>query len=166
MKSGFVILFALLLPVVCWSKDLDRFCYPAGGESGNVCYVSVNTLISKGVAFNGKVVLVTGYFAYSSAPILFASKDDFLSSNTASGLFISMPKNISLAKRLYGLNHQFVTLKGRFEARRIDLMSNGGLIASGRIYDISALQDNFEPWGYYGVPPPPHTGSGVKKRSK
>jgi hypothetical protein len=119
-----------------------------------MCFVSINTLIARGDIFDGKIVIVEGYFAYADVPVLFSTKDDFLVSNTASGLVVSMPDDRILFKRLYGLNHRPVILTGRFSASPVDLFSNQGFKASGRIYDITKVSDAFMPWGYLEHAPP------------
>lgn len=149
-------LFFALVTCVCRAGDLDRFCFPIGGERGGVCYVSINTLISRGKDFDGRTVIIHGYFAYSNISIIFSSKDDFLTSNTANGLLVSMPNNETLINKLYGLNHRMVIIRAKFSATPADLMGNQGYRVSGRLYDISSVDDSFMPWGYLEHAPPPY----------
>lgn len=158
------VLALLLILMSCPSKagGLERFCFPMGGEKDPVCYVSIDTLISRGEDFNGRTVIVQGYFAYSGVSIIFASRDDFLSSNIANGVVVSMPSNDVLLNRLYGLNHRMVMLRAKFSATPVDLMGNQGYRASGRLYDLTEVSDSFLPWGYAEHVPPPHAGKSEK----
>lgn len=158
------VLTLLLILMSCTSRagSLERFCFPLGGEKDPVCYVSIDTLISRGEDFNGRTVIVQGYFAYSVVSMIFASRDDFLSSNTANGLVVSMPSNDILLNRLYGLNHRPVMLRAKFSATPVDLMGNQGYRASGRLYDLTKVSDSFLPWGYTEHAPPPYTGKNGK----
>lgn len=152
----FLIIFLTLTTCACWAADLARFCFRMGGEKEEVCYVSIHTLISRGEDFNGRTVIVQGYFAYSSASIIFSSKDDFLTSNTANGLLVSMPENKVLMSKLYDLNHRVVLLRAKFSATPADLMGNQGYKVSGRLYNIMSVDDSFMPWGYLEHEPPPY----------
>jgi hypothetical protein len=150
-----LLLFLTLVTCICRAGDLDRFCFAMGGEEV-VCYVSINTLISRGKDFEGQTVITHGYFAYSNVSIIFSSRDDFLTSNTANGLLVSMPKSDALMERLYSLNHRMVMLRAKFIATPADLMGNQGYRVSGRLYDIKSVDDSFMPWGYLEHEPPPY----------
>lgn len=154
MKVAMVLLL-ILMPCICKAGNLDRFCFPMGGEKEPVCYVSIATLIARGEEFDGRIVIVQGYFAYSDASVIFASKDDFLSSNTANGLYVVLPDDSALLKKLYGLNHNMVVLRAKFSAKPVDLLSNQGYWSSGRLYDLMGVGDSFGPWGYMEHVPPP-----------
>ena len=163
MKSVLVLLL-ILMPCVGRTADLDRFCFPMGGARESVCYVSISMLVSRGEEFNGRTVIVQGYFAYSGISMIFSSIDDFLSSNTANGLMVSMPDSDTLLNKLYGLNHRMVMVKAKFSAVPVDLMGNQGYRASGRLYDLMQVSDSFMPWGYTEHEPPPYPRKKADRR--
>lgn len=149
-------MLALLLAVCSGSamaSDIDRFCLKLGDIREQVCTVSMSTLIATGQDFDGRLVSVTGYFAYADIPILFATKDSFQSSNVADGVAISMPKNPRLASKLYGLDHGFVQIMGRYSAKPVDTTRYQAYRTGGRIADIESVGAATTPWGYTGAAP-------------
>jgi hypothetical protein len=128
--------------------DIQRFCFKRGDISEEVCAVSLSTLISRGEDFNGKLVVVTGFYAHADIPMLFSTKESFMSSNVADGIGITIPGNVKIASKLFELNHRTITLIGRFSDKPVDTSSYYGYRTGGRLYDIIMLQSEFAPWGY------------------
>lgn len=128
--------------------DIQRFCLKLGDINEEVCSVSLSTLIARGEDFDGKVVEVTGFYAYADIPVLFSTKDSFMSSNVADGLAVTIPDDVKTASRLFELNHSTVTIIGRFSAKPRDTSSYSGYRTGGRLYDIRSIGPAFSPWGY------------------
>src|ERR1700743_3898600 len=80
-----VILLLAMLPLTAAALGPDKACFHRGSDAENTCAVSWSTLIARGEEFDGKIVAVTGFYAYSERPMLFASRDAFLVSDAAGG---------------------------------------------------------------------------------
>lgn len=113
----------------------------------------MNALVSNGQDFDGRLVFVTGYFAYADIPMLFATKDSFLASNVADGVAVTMPKNPKLASKLYGLDQTFIHIMGRYSAKPVDTTRYQPYRTGGRIYDVESLGPATTPWGFSGTAP-------------
>ena len=74
-----------------YASDVDRFCSKRGSGGQQVCVVPISVLILEGERFDGKIVELTGYFAYGNVSVLFAGKDDFLTSNVVNGVAVNFP---------------------------------------------------------------------------
>ncbi|MGO4702660.1 hypothetical protein [Dyella sp. 2RAB6] len=149
-------IIALLLAVCSGSAmdgNVDRFCFKLGDIKEQVCAVSISTLIANGQDFDGRLVSVNGYFAYADIPMLFATKDSFMSSNVADGVAVSMPKNPRLASKLYGLDHGFIQIMGRYSAKPVDTTRYQAYRTGGRIAEIESVGAATTPWGYTGTAP-------------
>lgn len=149
-----LILFLSLASCISWAGDISRFCVQLGNIKEVVCHVPMSTLLARGEDFDGKLVTVTGYYVYSSMSMLFSSKTAFLSSDSANGLAITMPKDPKIAAQLKGLNHREVLLMGRFSMKPVDVTRYNGDITGGRLFDITQVGDAFSPWGFSEHAPP------------
>jgi hypothetical protein len=152
-----LIFFLCMASMVSIAGDIQRFCFRIGDINEDVCSVSLSTLIARGEDFDGKLVEVTGFYAHADIPVLFSTKDSFMSSNVADGLGVKIPSNVKIASRLFELNHSTITLIGRFGAKPIDTSRYSGYQTGGRLYDIRTVGPAFAPWGYsepqpYGLP--------------
>jgi len=141
------------MPVVSIAGDIQRFCLKLGDINEDVCSVSLGTLIARGEDFDGKLVEVTGFYAYADIPMLFSTKDSFMSSNVADGLAITIPSDGKIASRLFDLNHSTVTVIGRFSVKPRDTSSYSGYRTGGRLYEIRSIGSAFSPWGYSDTMP-------------
>lgn len=138
-----------LIPLDALALGPAKSCFRQGGESEDTCAISLSTLIARGEDFVGKIVLVIGFYAYSDSPMLFASRDAFLTSDAANGVRIQLPKPGPLALKLASLDHRYVQVAGRFHAIAADVADRGGLLTGGYITQLTAAGgvDN-RPWGY------------------
>ncbi|UGB47238.1 hypothetical protein LQ772_08135 [Frateuria edaphi] len=116
--------------------------------------MSLYSLITKGADYDNKVVAVTGFFAYGEIPILFTSRDMFEASSVSDGIAVVLPASVKQVSSLYGLNHSYVELVGRFNARGSDTSDYHGFETAGTITDIKWVSKADHPWGYSEVPPP------------
>lgn len=119
------------------------------------CDVPMTVLIAHGDEFNGKVVAVAGYFASGPLPILFASSEDFSTSNVVNGAAVRVRSGSKIAQRLFDLNHRLVTIKGRYDAKPVNLGGYSADRVTGSITDIQAVGDAYSPWGYVETDAPP-----------
>lgn len=149
-----LILFLSLAPCISWAGDISRFCFQMGGLNEVVCNVPMSTLLARGEDFDGKLVIVTGYYVYSNMPLLFSSKTAFLSSDAANSLGITTPKDPKIAGRLNGLNHREVMLMARFSMKPVDVTRYQGYRTGGRLFDVTRVGDAFLPWGFSEHAPP------------
>jgi hypothetical protein len=133
----------------------EKACFQKGTGSEKTCAISLSTLIARGEDFDGKIVAIRGFFAYAEKPMLFVSRDAFLTSDTPGGVVVQMPANATLARKLAGADHQYVMIVGRYHALASDLTAYpGGLLSGGYITEItSAGAVGDQPWGY-SVPAP------------
>jgi hypothetical protein len=103
MKVGLAFLTLSLMATFSngsWAGDLDRFCFSRGGIDERVCAAPLAVLIARGEEFNGKMVILHGYFANGPVPMLFASNEDSLTSNVEAGLVVRIPHNGPIARKL------------------------------------------------------------------
>ena len=144
-----VILLLAMLPLTAAALGPDKACFHRGSDAENTCAVSLSTLIDRGEEFDGKIVAVTGFYAYSERPMLFASRDAFLVSDAADAVGIQVPKPGPLAQVLSSADHQYVRILGRYHATALDVSAQGGLRTGGYITELTAagVKGN-EPWGY------------------
>ncbi|MBB3226655.1 hypothetical protein FHW69_001245 [Luteibacter sp. Sphag1AF] len=158
----FFILFFLSFDAVALGPQ--KSCFRTGADREGICSVSLTTLITRGEEFDGKIVMVTGYFAYAEYPMIFVSKEAFLSSDAASGVGIVLPESSALARKLTNSDHQIVEIVGRYHAVAEDVSAFGALRTGGKISEItSAGPTEAMPWGYslpvpYGVEKKAHSG--------
>ena len=110
MRTLFTLMVALYSGTSV-AANAERLCLRIGDVKEPVCAVSMNAFESNGQDFDGRLVFVTGYFAYADIPMLFGTKDSFLSSYVADGVAITMPKQVELASKLYGLDHTFIQVR-------------------------------------------------------
>jgi hypothetical protein len=159
------ILFFLmtLLPLGASALGPQTTCFRLGGESEDLCAVSLSTLIARGEDFDGKNVIIKGFYAYAEKPMLFVSRDAFLMSDTADGVILRIPGSDALAKKLASVDHQYVSIVGRYHADAADVTGYGaGYRSGGVLNEITSVgADGDEPWGY-SLPVPPD----LKKRSR
>ncbi|WP_233842210.1 hypothetical protein [Dyella sp. 2HG41-7] len=151
MKKSLTLLALVMLciftPMVN-AGDIDRFCFDRGDTNEKVCAVPLTVLIARGEDFNGKLVLLHGYFANGAVPVLFASNEDFLTSNVENGVVVRVQKDSPIAARLFELNHRSVDILGRYDASPVDLTSYHAGRASGSISSIRLVGDAYAPWGF------------------
>lgn len=150
-----VMLFALaLFPLTAAALGPAKACLQLGQDSEKTCVVSLSTLIARGEDFDGRIVLVTGFYAYAEKPMLFASRDAFLASDVADGVGIQVPSPGPLAQKLASVDHRYTQVRGRYHATAADYSAYGGLATGGYIAELSAAGDvGDQPWGY-SVPMP------------
>lgn len=159
-----LIAFVLLafVPLSASALGPDNGCFRLPRDSEDLCAVSLSTLIARGEDFDGKNVIIKGFYAYAETPMLFVSRDAFLMSDTADGVIVRLPANEALAKKLSSVDHQYISISGRYHAHAGDVTGNGGGYRSGGVLNeiTSAGADGDEPWGY-SLPMPPD----LKRRS-
>jgi hypothetical protein len=145
------IVFSLLamLPLTASALGPDKACFRRGNDSEGTCAVSLSSLIARGEEYDGRIVLVTGFYAYSDRPMLFASRDAFLTSDVADAVGIQLPKPGPLANVLASVDHQYVRVLGRYHATALDVSAQGGVRTGGYISELTAAgSKGNEPWGY------------------
>lgn len=153
----FVIPLLAMLPLTASALGPGKVCSRLGNDSEDTCAVSLSTLIARGEEFDGKIVAVTGFYAYSDRPMLFVSRDAFLVSDVADAVGIQVPKPGPLAQALSSADHQYARILGRYHATALDVSAQGGLLTGGYISELTAAgTKGDEPWGYslpmpYGV---------------
>jgi hypothetical protein len=149
------LLVLAFMPVSALALGPDKACFRRGGEPGDICAVSLSTLIARGKDFDGKNVSVKGYYAYAEKAVLFVSRDAFSISDAAAGVVVIMPANEALAQKLAGVDHQYVQIVGRYYARAFELAGNGGIRSGGFLTEITSVGATGDrPWGY-SLPVPP-----------
>lgn len=153
MRTALICLLALL-PHLSHAGDVSRFCVHLGGLSEAVCNVPMSTLLARGEDFDGKLVVITGYYVSSDLPLLFSSETAFFSSDTANALAVTMPKDPRIAKKLNELNRRSVMLVGRYSMTPVNVTRFHGFITGGRLSEITSVGDAFSPWGFTENPPP------------
>jgi hypothetical protein len=138
-----------LIPLDALALGPAKSCFRQGGESEDTCAISLSTLIARGEDFDGKVVLVIGFYAFADTPMLFTSHDGFLSSDAADAVDIILPKAGPLAQKLDSVDHQYVQIKGRYRATATDVTGYGGFRTGGTITEIRGVGARANlPWGY------------------
>jgi hypothetical protein len=150
-----LIVFFGALPTLVQAGDIDRFCVERGYMEELECDVPLTLLVDRGDEFNGRIVAVTGYFAAGPVPMLFASNENYLTSNVVNGVILRIQNDKKITRRLFDLNHRLVTIRGRYNAKPVDLGGYSPDRASGSIYDIQAIGDAYSPWGYVESTSPP-----------
>jgi hypothetical protein len=154
------ILFLSLVLLLIFSSQAageDRFCRILGTMKEPVCMPPLEVLIAKGDVFNGRLVRITGYFAYGDVSVLFSTRDAFMTSSVESGVVIRFPIDKKMANKLYQLNHHDITILGRYNSRPVDLSRYGAYQSGGSLSDVTQVDDASSPWGYE-QPPPPNEG--------
>jgi hypothetical protein len=154
MKSSLLFFMLVLSSISSFSlsastSNLSRFCFNRGDIDEEVCSVPLAVLIARGEEFNGKLVLLHGYFANGPVPILFANREDFLTSNIESGIVVRVHRDTPLASRLFDLNHHDITILGRYSDQPVDLFNYSASRATGSISEIRSVGDATMPWGYH-----------------
>ena len=152
MRTLFTLMVALYSGTSV-AANAERLCLRIGDVKEPVCAVSMSAFATNGQDFDGRLVFVSGYFAYADIPMLFGTKDSFLSSNVADGVAITMPKQAGLASKLYGLDHTFIRVMGRYSAKPVDTTRYQPYRTAGRIYDIVSVGPATTPWGFTGTQP-------------
>jgi hypothetical protein len=151
-----VLFFTLSLSSLhVYAGDIDRYCVTRGYQAELECNVSMAILIAHGDEFNGKVIVITGYFANGPMPMLFASSEDFSTSNVVNGIAVRVSDKSKIVSRLFDLDHHLITIRGRYDMKPVNLTDYTGSKTSGSISDIQAVGDAYSPWGYTGTNPPP-----------
>jgi hypothetical protein len=142
--------FALaLLPLTASALGPDKACRQMGQNAEKTCVVSLSTLIARGEDFDGRIVLVTGFYAYADVPMLFASRDAYLASDAADGVGVQIPPPGPLADKLDSVNRRYTQVMGRYHATAGDVSAYGGFVTGGYIAELSAAGDvGDSPWGY------------------
>lgn len=155
MSRSFFLLASFLVASSVNAAGIDRFCRSFGTINEPVCMPPLEVLIARGDEFNGKIVMLTGYFAYGDVSVLFATRDSFLTSSVENGVVIRFPSDKKLANDLYALNHHDITILGRYSSRSVDLTQYGAHQSGGSLSSVTEVHDAASPWGYEPPPPPP-----------
>jgi len=138
----------LFFPLAAFALGPSAACIQLGQATEKTCVVSLSTLIARGEDFDGRIVLVTGFYAYGHVPMLFASRDAFLTSDASDAVSIRLPPAGPLADKLASVD-RYAQVEGRYHASAADVSSYGGSRTGGVINELSAAGDvSDHPWGY------------------
>lgn len=146
----FIAMIALLsgMTGTVMASGLESFCHDAGDVNEKVCDVSVSILAANPAFFDGRLVTFTGYFANAKVPVVFMGKDSAMHSIVADGIALKLPADPRLKDRLLQLNHNYLTVFGRFSALGETTVDVTGYRTAGRIIDVKQVGVSAGPWGY------------------
>lgn len=135
------------------AKHIEDRCRPIGGQSEQLCDVSIYAVVSNPAQFNGAEISLIGFYSDGYIPILFVNKSAHEVSDVSSGIFLDFSEADAMTVNLLRRNnYRYVMVIGTFINRNKPTYEIRGFATSGTI-KVSRAGIAPPPWGTSEPPP-------------
>lgn len=145
--------FAHLSPAF-GAKSIEDRCRPIGGQTEQLCDVSIYAVVSNPARYDGAEISLIGFYSEGSIPILFVNKTAHELSDVSSGIFLDFDEADPTAVELiHRSNHKYLIVIGTFSKTSKPTYEVRGFATSGTL-KIKRVGVAPAPWGSEDPPPP------------
>ena len=137
------------------AKSIEDRCRPIGGQTEQLCDVSIYAVISNPARFDGAEISLIGFYSEGSIPVLFVNKTAYEVSDVSSGIFLDFSEADAMAVDLVRRsNRRYLLVIGTFSKTNKPTYEVRGFATSGTI-KIKRVGLAPGPWGSPDPPPSP-----------